>query len=126
MVMKKRKESNLAEYYFHQGTNYFAYQYLGVTLEIIDSKFIYTFRTWAPNAYSVALVSDFSGWETPLSMTKISSGVWETQYISFESLSGKLYKFKIEGKNGIHLKGDPYAKYSKGKEHIVSFQKTLT
>ena len=73
--MKNKKESNLAEYYFHQGTNYFAYQYLGVTIEIIDNKYIYTFRTWAPNAYNVALVSDFSGWETPLNMRKVSCGV---------------------------------------------------
>ena len=47
-------------------------------------------------------------------MKKVSSGVWETVIVSEVSLSGKHYKFKIHGKNGIHLKGDPYATYSKG------------
>ena len=105
---------NDAEYLFHQGTNFYSYKYLGATLTMREGKFVYTFRTWAPNAYSVSLASDFCGWSTPKEMKKVSSGVWETVIVSEVSLSGKHYKFKICGKNGIHLKGDPYATYSKG------------
>lgn len=103
-----------AEYLFHQGTNFYAYEYMGVTLERDRDKFIYTFRTWAPNAYSVGLVSDFYGWNDFIPMKKISSGIWELSYISEKSLVGANYKFRIEGKNGIHYKGDPYARYSRG------------
>ena len=102
------------KYLFHQGTNFYAYEFMGVTLNVSDGKYIYTFRTWAPNAFSVELVSDFCGWETPVKMKRGSSGIWETQYISKTSLVGSAYKYKIQGKNGTHLKGDPYAKYSKG------------
>jgi len=106
--------SKEAEYLFHQGTNFYAYEYLGVTLKKENNIYIYSFRTWAPNAYNVELVSDFTGWNTPLQMNKISIGVWEIVYLSEKSLNGSHYKFRIDGKNGIHLKGDPYARYSKG------------
>ncbi len=112
--MKNQKNCSDAEYLFHQGTNYYAYNYLGVTVEEKNKKYVYTFRTWAPNAYSVALVSDFFGWERPIEMKKISIGVWETVYTSETALTGALYKYKISGKNGVHLKGDPYANYSTG------------
>jgi len=102
------------KYLFHQGTNFHAYEFMGVTLNVSDGKYIYTFRTWAPNAFCVELVSDFCGWETPIKMNRLSSGIWETEYISENSLVGSAYKYKITGKNGTHLKGDPYAKYSKG------------
>lgn len=102
------------KYLFHQGTNFHAYEFMGVTLNVSDGKYIYTFRTWAPNAFCVELVSDFCGWETPIKMNRLSSGIWETEYISENSLVGSAYKYKIIGKNGTHLKGDPYAKYSKG------------
>ena len=107
-------KSNLAAYLFHQGTNFYAYEYMGATVKKEANTYEYTFRTWAPNAYSVALVSDFSGWNTPLIMKKITKGIWETSYKSEKSLQGSSYKFKIEGKNGIHYKSDPYAKFSKG------------
>lgn len=115
--VNKMKENNIlseSEYLFHQGTNFYAYDYMGVSVKVENEEYVYTFRTWAPNAYSVELVSDFSGWDTPLKMNKISSGIWETTYVSERSLCGAAYKFRIHGKNGVHLKGDPYARYSKG------------
>ena len=54
--------TDLGSYFFHQGTNYRAYEYLGCTLNMKDGKYEYTFRTWAPNAKSVGLISEFSGW----------------------------------------------------------------
>ena len=112
--MNIEKNTQEAEYYFHQGTNFHSYDYLGASKTVEDKEYKYTFRVWAPNAYNVALVSDFSGWDTPIFMNKRKSGVWEVEYLSKEALEGNSYKFRIEGKNGIHYKGDPYARYSKG------------
>ena len=53
--------TELGSYLFHQGTNFHAYEYLGCSLEIKNGKYEYTFRTWAPGAHSVGLVSDFTG-----------------------------------------------------------------
>ena len=110
------KESNdLASYYFHQGTNFRAYEYLGCITDNTDNGFKYVFRVWAPNAVSVALVSDFTGWDEPYPMKKISGGgVYECEFITEKSLEGCSYKFKIVTANGAIYKGDPYARFSKG------------
>ncbi len=108
-------ENNLAPYYFHQGTNFCAYEYLGCTLKMARGLFVYTFRTWAPSATSVALVSDFSGWDTPVYMNKVSEkGIWELVYKSTYSLEGMPYKYRIENCGRVFLKGDPYARFSRG------------
>ncbi|MBE6534938.1 MAG: 1,4-alpha-glucan branching enzyme, partial [Ruminococcaceae bacterium] len=71
-------KTDLASYLFHQGTNFRAYEYLGCTLRIVDNEYEYTFRTWAPNAHSVGLVSDFSGWSNPIQFKRITeNGIWE-------------------------------------------------
>ena len=109
------ESGNLATYYFHQGTNFKSYEYLGCNLSVEKGKYVYSFRTWAPNAEKVSLVSDFCGWDTPISMKKITDkGVWECFYTSEEVLDGASYKFKIENKGQAVCKGDPYAAYSKG------------
>ena len=41
---------NLADFYFHQGTNFNSYKYLGCNMEIAEGKYIYSFRVWAKNA----------------------------------------------------------------------------
>lgn len=107
--------TELGSYLFHQGTNYHAYEYLGCMLEIVDGKYEYTFRTWAPNARSVGLVSDFSGWNKAIPFKRITAnGIWELNYLSDKSLELQPYKFRIKGKNGTHDKGDPYARFSRG------------
>ena len=109
-------QNDLASYYFHQGTNFRAYEYLGCCLNKKGKRFVYTFRTWAPSAETVGLVSDFSGWDTPLRMNRITDkGVWECVYESDRSLNGEPYKFRIERDGKVYLKGDPYAKFSRGK-----------
>jgi len=106
---------SLAAFYFHQGTNFYAYDYLGVSCKIVNGKYVYTFRTWAPNANSVGLVSDFSGWDSPMPMERVTDkGVWEFIYESDASLSGEPYKFRIFSDGGVHDKGDPYAFFSRG------------
>ncbi len=105
---------NDAEYLFHQGTNYYAYKYLGVSKKTEKEIYVYKFRAWAPNADSIAIVSDFLGWENPLPMRKISKGVWESEYKANHSLHGCAYKFLIEKNGEFRYKGDPYARYSCG------------
>ena len=108
-------ETNLASFYFHQGTNYSTYEYLGCNLEKKDGKFLYTFRTWAPRAEGVCLVSEFSGWDSPIVMHRVTAnGIFECEYISDYSLERKAYKFRIYSGGRCFDKGDPYARFSKG------------
>ena len=96
--------SNAAEYFFHQGTNYKAYEYLGVH-RLSDGS--YVFRVWAPNASCVCLVGDFCNWDTGIEMTRVSDGgVWEC--VCDVCREGDRYKYLISGKNGVHFKADPY------------------
>ena len=109
------KGTELAGYYFHQGTNYNAYEYLGCTLERRGPSYRYIFRTWAPNATGVALISEFSGWDSPIPMRKVTAnGVWELEYDSKISLEKKAYKFRITSFGKAVNKGDPYARFSRG------------
>lgn len=44
-------------------------------------------------------------------MTRLSKeGVWECT-VSEQNIEGMKYKYRIDGKNGVHLKADPYASY---------------
>jgi len=108
-------ENNMATYLFHQGTNFKSYKFLGCNLKKYNGLYVYSFRTWAPNAESVCLVSDFSGWETPIKMRKITEkGIWECFYSSKSSLNGAAYKYRIESFGKTFYKGDPYAFFSRG------------
>ena len=63
-----------AEYLFHQGTNYRAYNYLGVNKP--SSR--YSFRVWAPNADRVYLCGDFNKWSEGYEMQRITdNGIYE-------------------------------------------------
>ncbi|MBE6530787.1 MAG: 1,4-alpha-glucan branching protein GlgB [Ruminococcaceae bacterium] len=97
---------NDALYFFHQGTNYRAYEYLGVHRE----NNVYVFRVWAPNAESVFLVGDFNDWDYSMPMTRISeAGVYEVYDTQNRVESGHRYKFKIINHGREFLKSDPYA-----------------
>ena len=50
----------VAEYFFHQGTNSRAYEYMGAHRNENGSV---TFRVWAPHAVSVSVVGDFNDWK---------------------------------------------------------------
>lgn len=113
--------NEMAGYLFHQGTNFHAYRYLGCTLKREDNRYIYTFRTWAPNAFSVGLVSDFSGWDVSLPLNRVTeNGIWEIIYPSDTSLEKQPYKFRITSSDGTHDKGDPYAAFSRGSDDGAS------
>ena len=106
---------NLASYYFHQGTNFCSYEYLGCNSYEENGKIIYTFRTWAPHAQKVELISDIYGWTSPYPLTKVTEGgVWECKIVSEVSLEKKAYKFRITSGGRIFDKGDPYARFSRG------------
>ena len=97
-------QSNVAEYFFHQGTNYKAYEYLGSHPSEGGG---YVFRVWAPNADAVFLVGDFADWDAGIPMSRVTEGgVWEC--ISENASVGNRYKYKIYGGGQCHLKADPY------------------
>lgn len=115
------ENNNLAEYLFHQGTNFYSYDYLGCHEEYKGKKYSYTFRVWAPNADSVLLASDYNGWQDNLiPLKRGESGVWECVIVSDTSLVGKSYKYVIYRDGNTYYKGDPYAQYSKGKDDGAS------
>ena len=108
-------DKNLASYYFHQGTNFTAYKYLGCNLISSDDTRTYSFRTWAPGASAVNLLCDRLGWDVPAAMTRVTdNGVWEVLVTVPYSLEGAVYKYEIHSESGVKLKGDPYARFSKG------------
>lgn len=108
-------DTSFPAFLFHQGTNYHTYEYLGVSSDFIDNKYIYTFRVWAPNADRVGLVSDFIGWSDPLFMQKDeTNGVFQITYTSKHSLERQPYKFRIFANGRVFDKGDPYARFSRG------------
>jgi len=101
-----KKNSSLAEYLFHQGTNYNAQEHLGC--HRTDSG--YVFRVWAPGAESIGLLSDFTNWENGVPLVKESEGgIWSITFDTERSLEGLPYKYRIIGRGGDHLKSDPYA-----------------
>ena len=66
-------DHTLAEYLFHQGTNFHAYTYLGCHAEKTDEGWCYTFRTWAPNAAAVSVIGDFTNaWQAVHPLVRVS------------------------------------------------------
>ncbi len=111
-----KKSRNIAEYLFHQGTNYRAYDFLGAHVRRFKNFYEYTFRVWAPNAFEVSVVGDISNsWDSGIVLNRLSSaGIWEGTVKSEKNFVGSKYKYKIKGASGVKLKGDPYAFYSEG------------
>ncbi len=108
-------DTSFPAYLFHQGTNFHSHEYLGVNSVFRNGKLHYTFRVWAPGADRVGLVSDFSGWEYAIFMTRNDEhGVFELTYVSEHSLERQPYKFRIFKGDKIFDKGDPYARFSRG------------
>ena len=100
------KMNDMAEYLFHQGTNYRAYEYLGA--HKTDGG--YVFRVWAPNADKVFLAGDFNDWSEDAPLDRISEGgIWEITLGNDRISAGNKYKYKIYGCGQVHFKADPYA-----------------
>jgi 1,4-alpha-glucan branching enzyme len=100
------KINDMAEYLFHQGTNYRAYEYLGA--HKTDDG--YVFRVWAPNADRIFLAGDFNNWGEDAPLERISEGgIWEITLGNDRISAGNKYKYKIYGCGQVHFKADPYA-----------------
>ena len=101
-----KKMNDMAEYLFHQGTNYRAYEYLGA--HKTDGG--YVFRVWAPNADRIFLAGDFNNWGEDAPLERISEGgIWEITLGNDRISAGNKYKYKIYGCGQVHFKADPYA-----------------
>lgn len=104
--MKKVKKDGMAEYLFHEGTNYEAYEYFGSFLD----KDGCTFRVWAPNAKKVYVTGEFCDWEPKkYEAVKISDGgIYECKIKGVKKFD--CYKYVFETSDGrIIYKSDPYA-----------------
>lgn len=92
-------------YYFHQGTNYHAYDLLGAHYQ----KGATIFRVWAPNAKIVSVVGEFNNWDTTQNvMHKISNqGIFE---VTIEGVKEyQCYQYAIlTTDNQLLFKSDPY------------------
>ncbi len=107
--MALKPKDNAAPYLFHEGTNFCAYDYLGVH-KTKNGNF--TFRVWAPNADNVYIAGDFNGWQPQDKLTReTDAGLWACE-ISKERFSQySKYKFIIERDGKLIYKADPYAFY---------------
>lgn len=111
-------DNSLAEYLFHEGTNYCAYDYLGAHF-LDENKCV--FRVWAPNAQQVFVTGSFCDWEYFVyEAHKITSGgIYECiidNVCEFDS-----YKYVIKTQSDeILLKADPYAFHSETRPGTAS------
>ncbi|MDD2496492.1 MAG: hypothetical protein PHE29_15045, partial [Tissierellia bacterium] len=58
--MFKENSNHLPIFLFHQGTNYYAYTFLGSHIITSEEKSGVVFRVWAPNAKSIHVVGNFN------------------------------------------------------------------
>ncbi|MGP1512696.1 MAG: 1,4-alpha-glucan branching protein GlgB [Gemella haemolysans] len=114
--------SNMAEYLFHEGTNYHSHKFLGSFLEG-DSC---TFRVWAPNAKRVFVTGEFCSWYPhTYEMKRINDrGIYEIQIPGVSEFD--TYKYVIVTHSGVELwKADPYAKHAETRPLTASKVYTL-
>ena len=104
-------------YFFHQGTDYRAYEFLGVH----KTEEGYVFRTWAPRADEIFVVGDWNNWERVDRMEKISDGgVWEACIKADGDITCNNYKYLVVGGGREAYKADPYAVYDETLMHTAS------
>lgn len=123
----QKNSNDQAAYYFHQGTNFFAYRYLGVHICQGTAPFTYVFRVFAPNARRIFVIGDFNSWLETQEMTReTEGGVYSLTLESSTSLEGMCYKFRIYSAAGCHDKADPYAFASETLQKTASIVHTRT
>lgn len=102
-------KNNMAEYLFHEGTNYHSHKFLGSFLD--GDKC--TFRVWAPNAGRVFVTGEFCSWHPHAHEMKLvnDKGIFEIELFGIKQYDA--YKYVIVTKSGNELwKADPYAKHA--------------
>ena len=105
-----QNDNSLAEYYFHEGTNSCAHDYLGA--HFIEED-ICAFRVWAPNACAVYVTGDFCGWEERAheAFRITQGGIFECIIKGVKEFDA--YKYVIITETGDALyKADPYGVHS--------------
>jgi len=107
--MTYREADNNSIYYFHQGTDISAYEFMGAHAVTHDGADGYMFRVWAPRARAVSVVGDFNSWDANAHpMHKVSDEIWELFIPGGKTYDA--YKFAITGVDGVlRMKADPYA-----------------
>lgn len=101
--------NSMAEYLFHEGTNYHSHKFLGSFLD--GDKC--TFRVWAPNAKKVFVTGEFCSWHPKAHEMKLinDKGIYEVELYGIKQYDA--YKYVIVTKSGTELwKADPYAKHA--------------
>lgn len=117
MRLFHNEDNNLAEYFFHEGTNYCAYEYFGS--HIIDDHCI--FRVWAPHAHDVYVTGTFNNWEkyTHKAYRTTEGGIFECIIGGVKEFDS--YKYIIVDEDGNeHFKADPYAYHSETRPGTAS------
>lgn len=109
--MSSKKSNTYAQYYFHEGTNFASYDYMGVHFDKKEGK--YTFRTWAPGADCVFVAGDFNGWKKTCPMVReTEQGIWGAELEADIFEKSDLYKYIVVRDGQSTYKSDPYAFYS--------------
>ncbi len=110
-------KQNLAEYLFHQGTNYRSYDFLGAH----PGRDGWVFRVWAPDARQVYVTGDFCDWEPEKHPARriTPGGIFECKVPGVKQYDA--YKYVIVPKKGKpFLKADPYAFHSETRPGTAS------
>ncbi|MBR6647590.1 MAG: 1,4-alpha-glucan branching protein GlgB, partial [Clostridia bacterium] len=108
MAAEKALRDDVALYFFHQGKNSKAYEYMGS--HKTDKKDEVVFRLWAPRAKSVYVTGDFNFWNGEANpMYLLEDGeTWECKISGVKLYDN--YKYRIITSDGRELmKADPYA-----------------
>jgi len=109
--MSVEKSNQLPIYLFHQGKNYYSYNFLGAHIISSEEKKGVVFRVWAPKANNIHIVGNFNNWQKNDNyiMKKIpNSGIWEL-FVNDIAI-GELYKYLITTEDFRDIyKSDPYA-----------------
>ncbi len=117
-----KKPDNQASYFFHEGTNYNAANYLGAHPAVLDGREGYLFRVWAPHAISVSVVGDFNNWDPyvyAMERTEGDSSIWERFVPGTKQYD--CYKYCVHTASGSMLfKSDPYAFHSETRPATAS------
>jgi len=107
-------------YFFHQGTDCRAYEYLGAHMTSRARQKGVLFRVGAPEAQSVCVMGEFNDWnKTSHPMKKVTVGVWELFVPGVKEYCA--YKFAVTGCDGVlRDKCDPYAFHSETRPFTAS------
>jgi 1,4-alpha-glucan branching enzyme len=111
------QDYSLAQYLFHEGTNFHSYEYLGAHF----SGDTCIFRVWAPAAQSVFVTGDFCNWEYYANEAHriTSNGIFECAVLGVKEFDA--YKFVIKTFDGRELlKADPFAFHSETRPGTAS------